>query len=326
VLDFRKNPSRRSNEPRNEHRHLFVLVLMLGIAFVLIGWVQNPEIRKWLDLTGAHPTGGSSGTFIDNRLDAVPRRQDTAEEAFLMPSGRPSTNTETADSLFPGLTLQEFEVVHDNEPSKHDEQAVSLHLLDILNRTDPQTLKKWSLGPISYAQLFQQPSQYRGRLIDISGTVRRANWLELFPNQYDIKGYYQIWLWPSDNPASPIIIYCLRLPKGFPTGMEITEQVETTGFFFKRCAYQAKDTIRIAPEILTDSLQWQKRPVMNPMDPAETWPIPVVVFSALLIALLAAGIIYLRTRPVQPIVSHQSPDFTSLQETEPREGDLDEHR
>ena len=55
--------------------------------------------------------------------------------------------------------------------------------MDILNRTDPETLNKASLGPVSYAQLFRQPNQYRGRLVTVSGVVRRANRLELLPER-----------------------------------------------------------------------------------------------------------------------------------------------
>jgi hypothetical protein len=292
----------------------------------LIGWARQPAIWNWLDRLANPHAGGDSVSSIDNRLDAAPQTSDVLEKAFQIPSGHRTAAADAPGALFPGLSPQEFENVRDNQPSKHDEQAVSLHLLDILRRTDPETLQQWSLGPISYAQLFQQPNQYRGRLVDIAGTVRRANWLELPPNRYNIEGYYQLWLWPQDNPGSPMIVYCLRLPDGFPTGMTLAEQVETTGFFFKRCAYQARDTLRVAPEILAGTVQWQKRPVMKPGEPAETWPIAWVVVVAAVVALSLAGVVYLRTRHVDNLVSEPPPDFGYFEVPEPKEGDADEQR
>ncbi len=186
--------------------------------------------------------------------------------------------------------------------------------MDILNRTDSETLRQASLGPVSYAQLFRQPSQYRGRLVTVSGVVHRANRVELPSNDYGIKQYYQVWLWPSDNPSAPIVVYCLRLPKDFPTGMELAEPAAVTGYFFKRWAYQANDALCAAPELLARSLQWQQRPAVTPPQPVETWPIPLVVGAAALAALLATGIVYLRTRPTRPDLPDRPPNFDALYE------------
>lgn len=301
------------------------MVLMFGIVLVLIGWAQNPANWRWFDIFTTPPQGPSPVTLIDNRLDVQTQRDSLPKDTFLMPGKPRPPRSGIDDAYFPGVTAEQFEAVRDDAPSRRDEQAVSLHLFDILNRADPQSLQKWSLGPITYAQLFQQPNLYRGRLVSVSGIVRRVNWLDLSPNDYGIKGYYQVWLWPTDNPSAPIVIYCLDLPEGFPSGMEIAEQAEVTGFFFKRWAYQAKDAIRTAPEILAKTLHWDKRLVMNPKEPAETWPIPLVVCAAVLASLVAAYIVYLRTRPPRPILPDQSPDFDRLQECKPEEGTTDEH-
>ena len=100
---------------------------------------------------------------------------------------------------------------------------------------------------------------------------------------------------------------------------QVAEQVETTGFFFKRCAYQAKDTLRIAPEILVGAVQWDKRPVMNSSEPADTWPIAWVVFAAVVISVSAAFFVFFRTRPTEFKLPDTPPDFGALEETESKE-------
>ncbi len=280
---------------------------------ILIDRARDPAIWRWFDLLLSPPPGNIGNTSIDNRLETV-APTETSPDSFLakkpsFPAGEnrePGKKNDPSPSL--SLSPEDFDAVRDDTPSTRDEQACSLRLLDILNRTDPQTLSKASLGPVTYAQLFRQPNQYRGRLVTVSGVVRRANRVELFKNDYGIKEYYQVWLWPSDNPSAPIVVYCLHLPAGFPTGMEFAEQAELTGFFFKRWAYQAEDAIRTAPTLLAQTLQWRKRPVMTPA-PAETWAIPLVVGLAALFALLAVCYVYLRTRPTRPALPDRPPDF-----------------
>jgi hypothetical protein len=314
MLDFRRHSSVRNGRDRQERRRLLVLILMLGIVVVLIGRASDPALWRWFDMVLSPPQDAGASTLIDNRLDAAAQ-----SEGILIKGEGGSGNGKDEgaakskkQSTMASVGPRDFEAVRDDTPSTRDEQACSLRLLDVLNKTNPEALSQASLGPVTYAQLFQQPNQYRGRLVSVSGVVHRANRVKLFPNDFGLKEYYQVWLWPSDNPSSPVVVYCLRLPKGFPTGMEFAEEAKVTGFFFKRWAYQAKDVIRTAPMLLAQTLQWQKRPVMAPPEPAETWPISLVVCGAALLAMLAAWYVYVRTRPTRPGLPDQPPNFDVL--------------
>lgn len=323
VLDFQRNASQRRCDNHRERRWLSVLVLSVGVAFLLIGWIRNPSFLRWLDAFSS-PVAGGRVTAIDNRLETTSSNEKLAADEFLV-AGRSSSGTsESPATYFADLRAEEFEPVRDDTPSSRDDRAVSMHLLDILQRTDLDALQKHAIGPVSYAQLFQQSDQYRGQLVSQSGIVRRANWLALPANKSDISGYYQLWLWPFDNPISPILVYCLELPKGFPTGMEIAEQVEVTGFFLKRCAYAAADTARVAPEILAKTVVWDRRAILQAKEPAETWPISVVVCVSVVVALFVAGVLLYRTRPRRPELSEQKPNFDALTSASPKEDANDE--
>lgn len=322
MLDFRRKSSSSSGQLRHEQRRLLALVLLAGVTLIVISKASDPSIWRLFDLLLTPPQSEKGTAAIDNRLDTVPPN-DTLAATFLAPKEQPPVKPEDEAGYFPGVSRKSLDGVRDDAPSTRDEEACSLQLLEILNRTDSATLDKASIGPVTYAQLFRQPNQYRGRLVTVTGIVRRANRIDLFPNEYGIKAYYQIWLWPSDNPSSPIVIYCLDLPKGFPTGMEFVEQAEVTGFFFKRWAYLAQDTLRTAPTMLAKTLDWQKRPMMTAKEPAETWAIPLVVCVALLVALLAAFVVYLRTRPTQPTLPDRPPNFDMLRDAEPQEDAAD---
>jgi hypothetical protein len=60
--------------------------------------------------------------------------------------------------------------------------------------------------------------------------------------------------------VAPIVVYFLRLPVGMPHGMKISEPVEVVGYFFKRWAYAATDTVRLAPSVLALEPIWKPRP------------------------------------------------------------------
>jgi hypothetical protein len=318
VLDFRKNP-RRGGEARKERQRLVVLLLLVGVIFVIVPRLSDRAFWRSLDCMFSPPPRGSSDAPVDNRLDEVAKDRSLPEDAFYVGDSHRSPEPAGLGPYFPGVEPTDFEDIRDDAPSARNEQECSLRWWDILNRASPNALAKASVGPVSYAQLFQQPSQYRGRLVTVSGTVRRAHRLDVFPNDYGFKDYYQLWLWPNDNSSAPMVIYCLELPQGFPTGMEIAEQAEVTGFFFKRLAYLAKDTLRVAPEILAKTVQWQKRPVMAVNEPAETWPIPVVVCVAAGLAALAAWLVYRRTQPSQPVLPDRPPNFDVLRDLDKNE-------
>jgi hypothetical protein len=109
---------------------------------------------------------------------------------------------------------------------------------------------------VSFPELYGQPRSFRGRLVRFSGTLHRLQKVQAAANDYDISSYWQGWVEPDDGPASPIVVYFLRLPPGMPEGMKLAEPVEIIGYFFKRWAYQASDTIRTAPLVMALEPIW----------------------------------------------------------------------
>jgi hypothetical protein len=287
-------------------------LLTLGIVLILADRVRDPAFWRWLGLTIPLLQGTAGSKGIDNQLDAITTSKTHPDAFFSRGEHRRAKSAISDKAYFPGVEPAELDAIRDDTPSSRDEQTVSLRLLSILKKADPDALDHASLGPVTYAQLFRQPDQYRGQVVAVSGVVRRVNPIALFPNQWQIERYYQVWLWPSDNPSSPMIVYCLQLPKGFPIGMELAEEVNVTGIFFKRCAYQAKDGLRTAPEILASTLAWRRRPALSPTPP-EPWAMSLVVVAAALASLWAAWYIYVRTRPTPPALPDRPPQFDKIE-------------
>ncbi|MGD9647992.1 MAG: hypothetical protein AB7U73_19930, partial [Pirellulales bacterium] len=176
--------------------------------------------------------------------------------------------------------------VQDDTYFRPEDSEIWYRLLARLRDGSPAELARESSGQVTFAQLFRQPSAYRGRVIDLVGTVRQAIEKDAPANRQGIKSYYQLSLQPEDNPASPIVIYCLTLPPEFPVGAKINVPVRLTGIFFKRWVYQAGDTIRLAPLVLAATVDWQPNPLAGDTKmvakPIPYWLIGATIAASLL--------------------------------------------
>jgi hypothetical protein len=312
MLDFRKALKHREGLGPRQYRPLLMLILLLGIAAILADNARGPGFLATLDrLASSSPEVPM--TAIDNRLDAAPRKAAIPDSFLMAAEGPEEQAADQGGGYFPGVEPGELRVIRDDRPSLRDEEPCSLRLLDILNKTDAAELRKASIGPITYAQLFRQPDDYRGRLVTVSGVVRGAEPLDIHENKYGIKSYYQVWLFPLDNPSSPLVIYCLDLPKGFPTGMKLAQEAELTGFFLKRWAYSTPDADRTAPMLLAKNLQWRKQSVVAPPPSLVDirW-IPLVVIVAAALAVFTAWHVFLRSTPPRLDLPDRPPDFGRL--------------
>ncbi len=300
MLDFarRRKPEAPTNGPGRPR--LMWTILAPGLAIIVLGQV-GLQVAQWGE-TGAATGLADLGQWaswsdpIDTRLLA---REDSATSAtFTSPaeeSPAPSVPRAPEKRFFRGVKPSYLDAIRDDEPFRAAEADAWFHLLDILERSKVQDLKAHSRGYVAFVQLYRQSPEYRGELVTVRGRMVRAHRLRAPKNDYGFTHYYQTWLQPRDNLTNPMVIYVLHLPDGFPTGMEISEEVEVTGFFFKRWAYLAKDTIRSAPVVLAKTVQWHK-PAPSPVpSPYALYQMLWAVLSAMILVVLA--VVYMYHRP-----------------------------
>ncbi len=298
---FQRRRAPRDYLARREQWRLLFFVMALGLLAFLAR-----EIRH-----GAGLGRALQGIFSRAAEDDIPRGEevDTRLKPPNQDEGIPGVfrsprdvepPTEPRDEYFPGLKAAYLDTVRDDTFFRAADHDGWFHLLDILSSAEPAELEDASRGRVSFAQLFQQSADYRGHVVRLQGTVRRAFPLRPPKNDYGIDRYYQLWLFPDDNPSLPVILFCLELPEGFPTGMTLVERAAVVGFYFKRLAYEASDTLRTAPTVLARGIRWQKAAPAAPIGPPEPGsPWSVFAVAALFSAILAAYI-YWRTRLTRP--------------------------
>jgi hypothetical protein len=140
--------------------------------------------------------------------------------------------------------------------------------------------------------------------------------VEASANDYGIERYYQMWIQPYDNLSMLLVVYVLELPPQFPIAHDgMQEEVELTGFFFKRWAYRAKDAIRSTPMLLAKTVRW------TPPAVAQEEPIgPMFLGGIIACALAIAGmVVWMAARGATPAYAGPQPPRRWGQSEDPDE-------
>ena len=319
-VSFQQTPNPRNYLSRREQWRLLLLVATLGLVVFLIteaGDLAKKFFGSEKDLPAASPP--ARVTDVDNRLKPPQEQEDEIPGTFTSPAGvKDDAPVDTTGRYFPGVKPAYLKKIRDNTRSRKEEHKALLNLLDILNKTDEETLERESKGRATYAQLSLQSDAYRGELVTVRGRIRRTELLRSIPkNDWGITQYYRTVVWPADKPSSPMLVYCLHLPQGFPHGMKIDEQTEITGFYFKRELYLSetdeKKQLRTAPILLAKTVRWHKR---SPRKSIDILTIVLVVAVAAVASAVVVVYVYLRTRTVRPAEPDTPPNLTLLRDAD----------
>lgn len=219
--------------------------------------------------------GDDQALWVDVLRQVNRRFSDQVRPALqtVIDGGAPTEAEEqTLAALQKTLTELTRARIEDDTIFRPAEREIWFHELARVRDTQPGDLKRQSLGEIAYLQLFKQPADYRGEVVTVSGTVKLAYRVQAPQNYLGIEEYFVYWLHPSGGPNSPIVIYALAAPPGFPpikdkdvdaATTKLHEDAQFTGIFFKRWAYLGKDGTYTAPLVLASQPQWTPRPSLK---------------------------------------------------------------
>lgn len=299
-LRFRQQRRPRNYLARREQWRLLLIVLTLGLVVILYAESRDPGHFGWIDALRQRP-----GDPADRRAEprrAEPKPDQEIPGAFVSPlTDSPAPDSQAhRDHLkraaeLPRVNADHLAAIRDDTPFRKAEADAWFQLLEVLRTTPVDALRAASIGRVTYIQLAQQPGAYRGELVTLLGTVRRAHRVAAPENEYGIQQYYQLWLQPEDSPDDPIVVYSLFVPEGFPIGMDVSADARITGFFFKRWSYLAQDQLRSAPAVLSRTVDWLRQPA-GPQRAQRDPSIWFVLGISAALAMLGVVYVYFRTR------------------------------
>ncbi|HBO46315.1 MAG TPA: hypothetical protein DD670_20790, partial [Planctomycetaceae bacterium] len=282
---------------RREQGRLLLLVMSLGLIVFLMNEVRKPEHWHWLIPEKEDVLDEDAAPGQEIEPSDQPIQPPSAAERETAPPDTDEPPSETIDSTgyFPGVKPLLLETIHDKDRFRSDEQEAWFHLFQILKTAEPAELRQASIGRVARIQLLEQSKAYRGELITVRGTIRRAHRLAAPNNQFGIAGYYQLWVWPDESPDWPIVVYCLELPDGFPTGMSVAEEATLTGFYFKLWLCKTRGGLDLIPVVLAGRIEWRKPAGFLDVK-LGPWAAVTIVVGAALAAVFVVSYVYRRTR------------------------------
>jgi hypothetical protein len=202
--------------------------------------------------------------------------------------------------------------VRDDTPFlRPDENQLWHHLFWELRRSDDASLAAKSSGQVAYAQLYRQPAKYRGQVVTVRGAARRAYRVQASRNHLGIESYYVFWMQPFESADTPLVVYALELPPGFPPlkdrdrdrGMTVlNEDIVFHGYLFKRGAYPGQEGTYNAPLVLARVGTWKPQPLgLRETERLGGRIIWQAVLVALVVATGIAGWVYWTTFRRRPL-------------------------
>jgi hypothetical protein len=294
VLDFQRGPKPRNYLSRREQGRLLFLVLLLGLVVIAAIEARNPDYYRWM----WGPGGQNDDTLMV--IGGPPESQKDDTPGTSVAPGPAKTDEATPSRYFPGVDPAYLEGLRDHRLVGSRDWDPLLHFFDVLRNNDEPVLRQASSGPVGFLQLCKQSEEYRGELITTKGKIRGVQAKITPRTDYGPRDYYQTWLTPDDHPSDLIMVWCLYLPEDFPQGMEIREEVEVTGFYYRMVAYPATDrNLRSAPLLLARTVHWRKRPPATDAPargPASLSSLLLIIGGSAAFAALVTLWVYRRTR------------------------------
>jgi hypothetical protein len=277
---------------------LFMYVAALMVILAVIERARDPLAWQWM---WNLDQGKAPADPFDNRLKDGGLR--TANDP-------PGTFVAAAHFEHDGTLAAAREQIQDDTVIfRPAEREIWLHEVARVQEAEADELQAESLGRVTYLQLARQPTEYRGKVVTVAGTVRLAYREPAGDNELGIMEYCVYWLRPAGGPDSPIVVYALGAPAGFPAlaagreaarrvSGELREEVEVTGVFYKRCAYLGEGGTYTAPLLIANAPSWQPRPALagpaaKTITAAE---VVTVVIAALVLAICISAVAWKRSR------------------------------
>lgn len=307
MIHYAGRPTTNVSAKSSDKLRLMLLIVGLAVTCCLMTAVRKPA--NWRVLFGHDPANATAP-------------QNAPVSSALKPTLEPPSPTSTlSERKASDLPIDLLKEVRDDTFQLMEIRSWNA-VWNRIASTPADELKRNSWGNVAYAQLMHQPEIYRGRIVSVQGTARRARKIVSPTGNLNFPDYWELWIDPTWGPAAPIVVCCAELPSDFPTGDTIRCPIRCEGYFYKRWAYKAQDGVRTAPVLLAKTLHTSMpKPVATPPAPVRVTSGPWL-FLASITCLLGVGSAYLafgkrsgsRTRvsfrPANSIASQADPSAT----------------
>lgn len=180
--------------------------------------------------------------------------------------------------------------VKDKTPQDPADRDAIFQLL-CLATTRPESAQASSARrDVLFANLYQEPANYRGELIRVKGVLARLLAWDSPPdrNPHGFPRYYEAWIFSEDQSTNPMVVLFSEAPVGLTPSDNLKENVSIDAFFVKLLAYETREgKTRGAPMLVGGKLHWD-RPT------GDFWSQAMLLAVAVAALVLVGGLVFWR--------------------------------
>lgn len=222
------------------------MVVMLGVLAMLVKLAADSKTWRWLAPDAAEPE-------VAER--AVPAA------ASALPDVAPAAGPTERDPQEQDAAREEFQVLTDKTALAKEEMPAYWRLMAWQEHQTTAELLKHAATNVTYNDLFQQPDQWRGKLVRLRVHLQQTVQADNLPeNPVGLTSLYEVWGWNTDSQPYTYWFVVPRLPPGMPSGPRIVEEATFVGYFLKLLKYEDRQGITRATPLLVGRLIWHPTP------------------------------------------------------------------
>ncbi|MES2793460.1 MAG: hypothetical protein V4719_27860 [Planctomycetota bacterium] len=216
------------------------LLMMLALLWMLYDWTRNPVTWKWLATAKEVQAEDSA---VPSEIAKDRKRRAPAKEVIV-----PGPNDLDPDAVKDFQRRKEL--LSDRTELRPREMMLYWDLMKWSRTESLQTQEKRAAKDVAFSQIWEQPDQYRGKLIRLRMHVRRVLHYTAPENPLGIKDAYEAWGWTDDSKSYPYVVVFSELPPGLPVGTDVRGEIVFVGYFLKIMTFKAFDVARGSPLLI----------------------------------------------------------------------------
>lgn len=148
---------------------------------------------------------------------------------------------------------------------------------------------------VTFAQLYNQPDLYRGKVIPVGGRMKRLRRWEApwAVKKEGLPVVYEGWIYTATRDATPYWVIFTVLPEGLKEAEDMDRQVTFYGYFLKKVKYRAVKGDFDTPLLVGPTVELKSSKKVVPPDTKEPFPMQVLGWAVGLVGVVSLFLVLL---------------------------------
>jgi hypothetical protein len=155
-----------------------------------------------------------------------------------------------------GIVASQWDGLLDGQPLSAAEEELVIRLLNLYSRFSQENVEDWADRDLTPQRLASAPSEQRGKIVRLTGSVRRASRVSLLAEaatRNEFAAYYQVQMQLESQHV--VMFHCRDLPAAWKLDVEMNENAVAYGLFLKVGDAEAGSPLLL----VTDRIAWLPR-------------------------------------------------------------------